>query len=277
MNTKEFRDRAAFVAYLRGFAGIPYAEQIMREANLEKVIEENPTITSQEFLKEAPRFEARFMSVSRLIEMRGTNQILELAAGFSTRGLIVTADPSIHYIETDLEPTISEKRQIVSRIINSENILRSNLQFAEVNVLEISDLEKVANMLIGPVTIIHEGLFAYFNPTKVKKIADSICRILSSNGGVWITPDLTTKSKRKQISSKVTEIFSGNKEDSIANNAFENQDHIINLLSEVGLSVEVFLQQDLIDNLVSVTKLNLNQEAVDGALQGRKIYCITIK
>jgi len=277
VNATEFKARAAFVAHLRTFTEIPFAKKIAANAHFQALFEEYPFVMSNEFTNEAPRFEARFQSLSHLVEVRGTDRIVELATGFSSRGLIMTSDSKISYLETDLSPTINEKREIVEQILLQESTSRDNLRFAELDVFDARHWRQLTAPDFRNVTIINEGLLAYFRPDQIEIIATHIRDVLVETGGIWITPDFTTFRKRSRISKKVIEIFSSSQDDPIDKNAFESEDHIYNVLSEVGFSIEAFFQENLISKLNSAAKLQLPMDYVGKLLKDKKIYCLKIK
>ncbi len=57
----------------------------------------------------APILEARYKSIVHLIRSSGTTQVLELASGFSLRGLAMSENSDLVYVDTDL-PGIREEK-----------------------------------------------------------------------------------------------------------------------------------------------------------------------
>src|SRR5690349_5790567 len=127
MQKKEFPWQPSWLAFLRIFSDIAYASDIATEANIEDI-------------QQAPRFEQRYKSVTNLIRQRGTSQILELAAGLSSRGLFMTNDPTINYIETDLRKVIREKERVVENLLDKVGSARPNLRFMEVNAFNYQQM-----------------------------------------------------------------------------------------------------------------------------------------
>jgi O-methyltransferase involved in polyketide biosynthesis len=64
----------------------------------------------------APMFEARYKCIaSWLLKLRAT-QVLELASGFSLRGLAMTRDHDVRYVESDLDSVNIEKRKLLTTL-----------------------------------------------------------------------------------------------------------------------------------------------------------------
>ena len=113
------------MAYFRTLSDIPFSQEIFLE--LQDVIKRTRSADeSEEFENNiklsktipmlfsifTPYFEARFKIVSHLLKAHGINQILEIAAGFSGRGLEMARDSSVEYVEFDLPNVIHDKKGI---------------------------------------------------------------------------------------------------------------------------------------------------------------------
>ena len=61
--------------------------------------------------------ELRFLSLNACIARMGATQVLDLATGVAPRGLILSEDPSVLVIETDLPEMIAEKQAIVASLL----------------------------------------------------------------------------------------------------------------------------------------------------------------
>src|SRR6476620_11091203 len=73
----------------------------------------------------APMFEARYKSITQLIRSSGASQVLELASGYSFRGLDLTRDGSLRYVETDLPEVVATKRHLLEEIRRRHDIAPS--------------------------------------------------------------------------------------------------------------------------------------------------------
>jgi O-methyltransferase involved in polyketide biosynthesis len=136
-----------------------------------------------------------------LVLESGISNIHEVASGVSPRGLIMSANPSIYYIETDLPDMLRQKRAILDEVSQFTGvILPPNLHFAEMNALHYEAFEAVAGMFPpGPIAICNEGLLAYFSHDEKRTMGKIIHDILVERGGVWITPDIFTKADLPKV------------------------------------------------------------------------------
>jgi len=118
------------VAYTRTLSDIPFSQEIFlelqdiinraRSADESEEFENNMKLSRtipMSFSIFTLYFEARFKIISHLLKAHGINQILEIAAGFSGRGLEMARDSSVEYVEFDLPGVIQEKKAIVKKLI----------------------------------------------------------------------------------------------------------------------------------------------------------------
>ena len=184
------------IAYRRTFFDIPYSTEIFHE--LQRIMappELTPELEDEKASAHDLQFEARFRLVSRLLEEKGVDQIIEIASGFSPRGLILAQDPSITYVELDLQRILRAKRDIVEKLVQQAKVpRRSNLHFREGNALAMQDLKGAVQAFKDrPIAVIHEGLLRYLSFQEQALIAENIHRLLERFGGIWITPDISVQ------------------------------------------------------------------------------------
>lgn len=269
---------ATWLAYFRTFTDIPYAEEIAIEVNAANAF--NSDVPVEDKARRviqvlAPRFEQRFKSVTNLIRLRGTKQILELAAGLSPRGSLLTDDPVVEYIETDLQAEIEKKKQVVASVLLKANNQRSNLKFAPVDVFsDYIHLAAAAAQLTGPITVVIEGLLSSPNIDLEQKrqVTQNIHHLLASTGGVWITPDFPTGEEREQSYGDAGADISFQ---SASKHSFKSEDEINTFFAEAGFSIENFYQKELAGEITSIQRLQLNPEAQALRLSNMKIHCLT--
>src|SRR5690348_4412635 len=119
---------AKVAAYYRQFSDIPFAaeaaksidangafEQILREHGLER----------EPLTFYAPMFEARYKSITELIRKSGAAQVLELASGYSLRGLDLTLSRPLRYVEVDLPEVIATKRALLEELRQNHGVAPS--------------------------------------------------------------------------------------------------------------------------------------------------------
>jgi O-methyltransferase involved in polyketide biosynthesis len=257
MQKKEFPWQPSWLAFLRIFSDIAYASDIATEANIEDI-------------QQAPRFEQRYKSVTNLIRQRGSKQILELAAGLSSRGLFMTTDPSINYTETGLPKVIREKERIVERLLDKVGSARPNLRFMEVNAFNYRQMLDASSNFSGPITIVSEGLFSYLKAEKQQLLAKNIHQLLSAKGGVWITPDITTKQEWARSYGRNLSAMYARKV-----YLFNTEAQLNDFFAKMRFQAEQFSQSVLAGELVSVERLRLNRGLVADKLRDMRIYCLS--
>ena len=153
-------------AYGRTFTDIPYSQEMFDELEAIRTANSADTLSVMKDTKLAPQFEARHKLLNRLIEQTGIKQVLEVAAGLSTRGLELSSDSSVTYVEVDLPAMMTDKRNIVTDLEQKGVIpKRPNLHIEDGSAVEPNDLLKAANYFDShkPVAIINEGLLRYLN------------------------------------------------------------------------------------------------------------------
>jgi hypothetical protein len=97
------------IAHRRTFTDIPYSQEIFDE--FERILSEQGRSDIPEELispQIAPQIKARYKLVSRLLVENSVQQVLEIATGLSPRGLQMTNNSNIEYVEvgeTRLHPS----------------------------------------------------------------------------------------------------------------------------------------------------------------------------
>jgi O-methyltransferase involved in polyketide biosynthesis len=263
---------AKLTAYLQQFTDIPFAQDVANLVRAKKAFAHllrNYNLRPDDLNGYAPIFEARYKSIGAMIRRTGVRQILELAAGFSSRGLAMTADAGLRYVEIDREEIAAEKVALISAISRRHRLLpRDNLRVLAANILEPDPLQAATNCLRAaqPVAIVHEGLLQYLSSSETETVARNIHEILGAFGGVWITPDLALKSDAANVSDRqkvFQRIVAETTDRTMYNNAFENVEHVREYFKRLGFQVEMFNQLYLAPNLVSIDRLRLAPDLVD--------------
>ena len=191
---------AKLVAYWRQFSDIPFSKDVAELFQVENVYQSmlkdaNLNLPENDTL--VPLLEIRYKSIQHALINSNIKQVLEFASGISLRGLAMTKDPDLIYVETDLPGLNDEKVKLVNTVMERHEInKRSNLFFHSANILNYSDIEPALSHfdVKKPVAIVHEGLFQYLTREEKAIAAKNIYKILKAFGGRWITPDLDTKS-----------------------------------------------------------------------------------
>lgn len=280
---------AKMVAYWRQFSDVPYAPKVAKLVDAEEVFHSflrNTNVTFESMSWFAPMIEARYKSMVHAILRQNIKQVLELASGVSLRGLAMTSDPEMIYVETDLPGISAEKKAIVQKIQEQEEIpQRRNLFFREVNVLNRKELEDAVQPFFEdrPIAIIHEGLFQYLSIEEKKEAATYFHSLLQKFGGVWMTPDFNTKDdidERWNISASMKQLTDNIRnvtERDFRDSAFENEAHIQEFFGNLGFEIQEFPQIDRSFELTSVKELNISQDTLNTYTDDLKIWCLRVK
>jgi len=273
-------------AYLRTFADIKYAREIFEELeeNLKASIspEELKKFNESNKPELAPQYEARYKLLNKLLKESGINQFLELASGFSPRGILMTEEnPSIEYVEVDLPGILSEKKKIVEKLIAKSKLRRrDNLHFEEENALETNSLLEAAHFFQQkPIAVFHEGLLRYLNFEEKAIIAKNIHSLLERFGGVWITPDISMKKiiqaekdiygENKTFSEKMTGI-------NIEENLFENEEQAQKFFRGLGFTIERHSLLEILNQLVSPQRLSLSRQVVEDQISPVVVFVMRL-
>ncbi|MBI4119405.1 MAG: class I SAM-dependent methyltransferase [Parcubacteria group bacterium] len=252
------------MAYCRTFTDIPFSKQIFDE--LLKVREVRKTIASFAYggtrISLVPSFETRYRLTDRLISENGSKQIVEIAAGLSPRGLSMSGNPLIRFVEVDLPEVMRRKRKIVDNILKrSKNGLRSNLRLESGNALNLSDLRNATKYFKDePIAVISEGLLRYLNFKEQALLAKNIHALLSKFGGVWIVPIITRATSKNPLAIKRGSEIIGR---DISKNMFENPKQARVFFAKLGFTIEQRSGMEVAGELVSPQRLGLLKEYVE--------------
>ena len=241
--------------------GIPYAQEINDLINNENKglkIYENLGITYYLL----PIFEMRYKgtdkAIRKYIEEEKISQVVELAAGLSPEGMVLTdAYPELKYIETDLPEMTEIKKEIVGKVSQK----KENLNLASANALDFSQMEKVLENLDPnkKVIITNTGLLIYLKPSERKNLMDNIQKILKKFGGVWITPDPSMHNERRRlmhawrnsqqaIEGEVKQATERNYQQ----NSLENEKATDDFYAQAGFKIKKLSQMDEGEELASI-------------------------
>jgi len=228
---------ALIPAFARGaFTDIPWAREMLdilrsRGATL------SGTPWPEERAREyAPLFEARFRAVSRVVEEKGVQQVLELAGGFSPRGMELARRGTV-YVEADLEESTNMKRELVTAMLG---LIPENLHLCAANVLDRQQLLACCEPFdrARPVAVTAEGLLRYLTFEEKKRLAQNVLEILQRYGGWWITPDVHLSSWALRHAPADREAERERLGRDLAPNYFTDLDHAHRFFEECGFVVE---------------------------------------
>lgn len=264
---------AFITSYPRIYTDIPYEKEIFKY--LESHLPDNITLNKDL----APEIEARYKLINNLLNKSNIKQVVELASGYSSRGIIYSKN-NYNYIEVDLSQVIKTKKELINNLFGS---LSSNHYLINGNVLRkevFVDIDRHLNK-DEPVCIINEGLLRYLSFNEKKLVAKNIYNLLSTHGGIWITSDVTPKkfiaSQEKAIkdfNNKLTNMTSRNK----INNRFNDINYVKAFFGDLGFNlVEVHKFNEVKNELYSVNNLNIINNNIDKTLEYAIVVIMAIK
>ena len=286
LNHDRISPTAKLVAYWRQFTDIPFSGDIANLFRVEDVANSFFKSSGQDAFEEllVPMLEIRYKCIQNLILKSAIKQVLEFASGISLRGLAMTQDTAMTYVETDLSGLTEEKLSFVEDIMKKNSISeRKNLFFHSVNILSETEIEKALQHFDPrqPLAIVHEGLFQYLTRAEKKQAALNIHQILRRFGGMWVTPDLDSRADReyklfnRESFRPIMDAVSHATGRDFVDNAFVDQTDIYNFFADLGFSVELTTQ--LNDDLkISSYKNRPMSDDIHDILKGLRLWILRV-
>jgi Leucine carboxyl methyltransferase len=273
---------ALMVAYVRQFTDIPYSQEISTLVNAQAVVESLIKNNSNRPVEIGVYIEGRYKIITKLIIQSQATQIIELASGLQPRGIVMTENPDILFIESDLPGILTQKQEIVQELIGN----RPNYKFIPINVTSVpSQFPLHADYLNTqkPVVITCEGLMTYLTFAEKQLVFRNICGMLEIYGGMWITPDFNSKIEIENIikispslqnfGQTVGNITGRNINDYL----FQNLDHIKLFASEQGFEIESYSMIDILSELTCLKPLNIDLKIAKSMLANNFVFVLKLK
>lgn len=248
---------ADLVSYFRIFSDIPFVNEIADLTNAEKTARDilGESFDSSYFI--APMAEARYKRID--LQAKKYKNILEIAVGRSPRGLILTADPSVNYVATDLSDSLESYKNIIEKLIPDHHLKRPNLHFFPANALHLNELESASKLLPpDPVAIISEGFMVYLTMQEKKTFLQNIRQILLQRDGVLITSDVTFSKKTDNINHTMLDAMAYSTKIDMRDHSFDDMEDAKQFFQEAGFISESFLDKV---EITSLKKLHLEQDS----------------
>jgi O-methyltransferase involved in polyketide biosynthesis len=248
---------AKYVAHLRAMTDIPYSKEIASVCDVKETFLNIAGEQSAQLAWSSPLVEARLKSINALLDNYKIKNIFELASGLSPRGLMMTEDPRICFIESDLVELIQEKEKILQIIVSRKGEpKRPNLHCCIVDALNREQIFSAAEHFPdGPIGVICEALLNYFTLEEKQRVAENIFALLSRYGGLWITPDISTKDRRQEVihmdegTKRTLGLLAGFTGRNFQKNSFDDIQHVKSFFKDIGFSIEHHLQGELVHGL----------------------------
>jgi O-methyltransferase involved in polyketide biosynthesis len=277
---------AKIAAYYRQFSDIPFAHEVAQrigaDAAFDQILREHG-LDRDKLTFYAPMFEARYKSITQLLLHSGATQILELASGYSLRGLDLTRRSAVRYVETDLPDVVEAKLGLLEEI-RQHHALPGNPHHivTAADALDFDGVRSSAAVLdrSRPLTILCEGLIMYLSKDQTEQLATNIRRLLGEfAGGSWITPDFTFKVEARDLPPervRLREAITGVTQRQIDASAFEDGHDLAVFLGRAGFNVQVRSQVDETPSFSSTQALGLSPATIERLRGVLRVWVMTI-
>lgn len=276
VNDKEYEEissTAIVTSYPRIFTDIPYEKEIYEWLRSHC----NEEVTLNKML--APEIEARYKLTNKLLDTSNIKQVLELAAGYTSRGLIYSRK-GYNYVEMDLEKVSNNKINIIKSI---QKGIPDLLKVISGNVLRKSDYSKCDEYFEKnkPVAVINEGLLRYLTFAEKRIVAENVYSFLKKYGGIWITCDVTPKKFMQtqdkalpDFNKKLASVTSRNN----LNDRFDNIQHIKEFFGNIGFElIEVHKFSEMKEELYSINFNKIVDEHIEQLLDDAIVAVMKIR
>ena len=270
---EEISSTAIVTSYPRTFTDIPYEKEIYNWLNnhCEEDVTLNKTL--------APEIEARYKLTNKLLESSNIKQVLELASGYSSRGLIYS-NKGYNYIEMDLEKVVNNKLDIIKSITPK---VPKTLNIISGNALRDTDFKQCDKYFDKnkPVAVINEGLLRYLTFEEKKIVSKDVYNLLSTYGGIWITCDVTPKKFIKSQNNAMPDFNKNLNKVTTRNNLndrFEDINHIKQFFGDIGFEVkEIHNFIEMKQNLYSINHYSIVNEHIEQSLEDAIVVVMQIR
>ncbi len=278
---------AKLAAYYRQFSDIPFAQEVAKrigaEAAFDQILREHG-LQRDKLTFYAPMFEARYKSLTQLILKSVASQVLELASGYSLRGLDLTSSHEIRYVETDLPEVVRAKLGLLEDVRQQHGLAQSPRHVvATADALDLAQVRAVAGALDRrqPMTVLCEGLLMYLSKQEIEQLATNIHRLLAEfAGGSWITPDFTFRVEASDLPPervRLREAVTGVTQRQIDASAFEDGDELATFLGRVGFNLQVRGQVDETPSFFSIQALGLPPASIERMRATLRVWVMTAR
>lgn len=276
---------AKLSAYYRQFSDIAFASEVAvligAEDAYAKLVRDHG-LDRDQLSSYAPMFEARYKSVSELIRKSGVSQILELACGYSMRGLELTRSGTLRYVETDLSGVISTKQTLLDEIRRRHHLAPSPRH--HVTVADALDVEQLGIAVRGlderePLLVLCEGLMGYLTRPETERVATNVRTLLGAyGGGSWIVPDFTFVADLRNLPPervKLRAAVTGLTQRQLDASAFEDHDDLVSFFAGIGFDTRVSSQIDETPSFASLASLGLPASLLDRLRPILRVWVMT--
>ena len=272
-------------AYYRKFSDIAFAAEVATLIGADEAFAEivrDHGLEPDKLTVYAPMFEARYKSITQLICKSGATQVLELACGYSLRGLDLTRDSSLRYVETDLPDVVTAKLGLLDEVRRRHDLAPSPLHVVTAaNVLELEELRAATAGFdrSRPLLVLCEGLIGYLTREETGRVAANVRRLIGEHtGGWWIVPDFAFKAEIANLPPeriRLREAITGVTQRQLDASAFEDADDLASFMRGLGFDVQVRSQIDETPAFSTIAALGLSPAVLDRLRPALRVWLMT--
>ncbi len=272
-------------AYYRKFSDIPFAAEAAALIGADEAFAEivrAHALDPDKLTFYAPMFEARYKSITELIRERGATQVLELASGYSLRGLDLARQGSLRYIETDLPQVVATKLELLAEVRRRHRLAPSSSH--AVKVADVLELEQLSAAVAGleraqPLLVLCEGLVGYLTREQTERLTANVHRLLSEfSGGWWLVPDFAFKTEIRGLPAErlqLREAITGVTQRQLDASAFEDSAELEAFLHRAGFDMQVHSQVDKTPSFSTLAPLALPPSVLERLRAVLRVWVIT--
>lgn len=272
-------------AYYRKFSDIAFAAEVATligaDEAFAKIVRDH-ALEPDKLTFYAPMFEARYKSITGLIAECGATQVLELASGYSLRGLDLTQSGSLHYVETDLPDVVATKLELLEDVRRRHHIApRPSHGVTAADVLDVGQLQGAAAGFDRgrPLMVLCEGLVGYLTREETGRLTRNVRALLGEfPGGWWIVPDFAFKTELRDLPPgriRLREAITGVTQRQLDASAFEDGDDLAAFLHRAGFDVQVCSQVDKTASFSTIAALDLSPAVIERMRPALRVWLMT--
>lgn len=260
-------------AYYRKYSDIAFATEVATLIGADEAfaqIVRDHALEPDKLTFYAPMFEARYKSITQLIGESGAAQVLELASGYSLRGLDLTQRDGMHYVETDLPEVVTTKLELLDDIRRRHDIApRPSHVVMPANVLDLGQLRTAAAGFdrSRPLVILCEGLVGYLTREETGSLTRNVHSLLREfSGGCWLVPDFAFKTELRDLPAeriRLREAITGVTQRQLDASAFDDADDLAASLRRAGFDLQVCSQVDKTPSFSTLAPLGLAPAVIE--------------
>ena len=272
-------------AYYRKFSDIAFAAEVAMQIGADEAFAEivrDHALEPDKLTFYAPMFEARYKSITQLIHECAASQVLELASGYSLRGLDLTQRGSLRYVETDLRDVVATKLELLLGVRRRYNIAPNPLHVT--TVADVLDLDQLRAATAGfererPLMVLCEGLVGYLTREETRRLTTNAHSLLTEfSGGWWIVPDFAFKTEIRELPPeriRLREAITGVTQRQLDASAFEDSADLESFLHRAGFDMQVCSQVDKTPSFSTIAALKLSPTVIERMRPVLRLWVMT--